>query len=124
MSSKSSNRSSEKTARGYWQVPRSFGLLETRREQLILTADGANYIADPTPEVLLELLQRNVAGFAEMLGYLAERPHRIRELLHRFRTELGVIWTADAQIKFRLGWLENLGVAEVDGDTWQLVRSI
>lgn len=115
--------SSEKTARGYWQVPRSFGLLETRGEQLTLTADGARYIADPGPEALLEVLRENVAGFTELLEYLAERPHRVDELLDRFRADLGVTWETDAQVNFRLGWLENLGVAEVDGDTWRTVRN-
>lgn len=114
--------SSEKTARGYWQVPRSFGLLETQGEQLTLTAEGASYIVDPTAEALLGLLQRNVAGFSEMLGYLAERPHRVGELLDRLRTDLGVTWETDAQINFRLGWLENLGAVEADGDTWRLAR--
>lgn len=112
--------SSEKTARGYWQVPRSFGLLETQGEQLTLTADGATYITQPTPDALLGLLKENVAGFTEMLEYLAERPHQVEELLERFRTDLGVTWETDAQINFRLGWLENLGVAESHGDSWQL----
>ena len=113
--------SSEKTARGYWQVPRSFGLLETQGEQLTLTADGATYITQPTPDVLLELLKENVAGFTEMLEYLAERPHQVEELLERFRADLGVTWETDAQINFRLGWLENLGAAESHGDSWRLM---
>ena len=112
--------SSEKTARGYWQVPRSFGLLETQGERLTLTPEGATYITQPTPDVLLELLKENVAGFTEMLQYLAERPQQVEELLKRTRADLGVTWETDAQINFRLGWLKNLGAAESHGDSWRL----
>ncbi len=36
---------------------------------------------------------------------------------------LGVASESDAQVKFRLGWLENLGVATQRGGRWELVRN-
>jgi restriction endonuclease Mrr len=111
--------SSEKVARGYWQVPRTFGLLETQGEHLTLTATGAEYLANSNPQALLDILRANVAGFDELVDYLAERPHRVDELLERLRHDLGVTWETEAQVNFRLGWLENVGAAEADGAYWR-----
>lgn len=112
--------SSRQTARGYWQVPRSFGLLDTQGEQLTLTTDGVGYMDDPQPEALLDILLKNVAGFTEILGYLADAPHDMDQLLLRLRDDLGVLWETDAQVNFRLGWLENLDMVTSDGTAWHL----
>lgn len=112
--------SSEKVARGYWQVLKSFGLVETDGEHLALTTEGATYIRDRSARLLLEFAERNVLGMRELLGYLDERPHTPAEILERMRSELGVTWQTDLQVGFRLGWLENLGVARADGESWTL----
>ena len=33
---------------------------------------------------------------------------------------LGVSWESDAQVRFRLGWLENLGLVVHKGGVWTL----
>jgi predicted transport protein len=114
--------SSGKVARGYWQVPKSFGLVETDGEHLALTTEGAAYLKDGSPELLLASATRNVLGISELLEYLRERPHTAEEILERMRSELGVSWETDLQVGFRLGWLENLGIAATDGDSWSLCR--
>ncbi len=112
--------SSEKVARGYWQVPKSFGLIEATGERLALTTEGAAYLKDASPRLLLEAAKRNVLGVRELLDYLGERPHRPEEILERMRTDLAVTWETDLQVGFRLGWLENMGVATPSGDVWTL----
>jgi len=112
--------SSEKTARGYWRVPRSFGLMQSEGEQLSLTSEGAAYISDLSPKALLKVLKDRVLGFAELLHFLQQRPHGINELLERFQEEVGVSWETDIQIDYRLGWLENLGAVVCDGKRWRL----
>lgn len=114
--------SSGKVARGYWQVPKSFGLVETDGEHLALTTEGATYLKDRSPELLLASATRNVLGVSELLEYLRERPHTPEEILERMRADLGVAWETDLQVGFRLGWLENLGIATVTGDAWALCR--
>jgi hypothetical protein len=111
--------SSEKVARGYWQVPRNFGLTETEGEQLAVTSDGAEYLSDPTAPRLYALAESNVVGFAELLVALQEHPRTPAELLAYLNGVLGTAWETEAQIRFRLGWLENLGLAEVDGEAWR-----
>jgi hypothetical protein len=114
---------SEKVARGYWQVPRSFGLMETIGERLALTADGALYLDSPRGEVLLGLLRESVAGFDELVAALEAGTLTTAEGLTLLNETLGVGWESDAQVKFRLGWLENLGVVVQRGGQWQLASN-
>ncbi len=114
---------SEKVARGYWQVPRSFGLLETIGERLALTPDGATYLASTSPELLLTVIRKSVAGFDELLAELDQHVLSADDGLRVLTESLGVEWESDAQVKFRLGWLENLGVAKQRGGRWELVRN-
>lgn len=109
---------SPKTSRGYWQVLRSFGLIETRGEQVSVTALGSEYLDDPTDERLLEIAREHVVGIDEMLAWLADRPHTAQELLDRSRVTLGVEWESLAQVQFRLGWLTILGAVAHTADQW------
>ena len=111
---------SEKVARGYWQVPRSFGLLETVGERMALTADGAAYLESPDSDNLLQLLRSSVAGFDELLIALRGHPLTADEGLKLLNEALDVEWESDAQVKFRLGWLENLGVVSQRSGHWEL----
>jgi hypothetical protein len=115
------NVSSEKVARGYLaSVLRPFGLIETQGEQLVLTSDGTEYLANPTSQALLTLACHNVAGFDEILQALQAGPESSAQLLDILRAELGVTWQTDAQIRWRLQWLANLGAVEEDSGRWHL----
>jgi len=112
---------SEKVVRSYWQVPRSFGLLETVGERLQLTADGATYTGSGDPDVLVAMMRKSVAGFEELIDELKSRPLSTGEALIFINEAIGVGWESDAQIKFRLTWLENLGVVIQRDGRWALV---
>ena len=111
---------SEKVARGYWQVPRSFGLLETVGERMQLTADGSTYIESGDSDLLVAFIRQSVAGFDELLEALHEGSVSTDEGLILLNEKLGVGWESDAQVKFRLSWLENLGVVTQDNGRWRL----
>lgn len=113
---------SEKVARGYWQVPRSFGLLETVGERMVLTADGASYLQTQDADTLLKLLRKSVAGFDELLDLLDTHTITLEEGRSLLNNVLGVEWESDAQVKFRLGWLQNLGVVTQQNGRWELNR--
>jgi restriction system protein len=110
---------SHKTARGYWQVLRSLGLIETRGEQVAVTALGTDYLDDPTNQRLLDIACEQVVGVEEMLLWLDERPHTMNELLTRLRDDLGVDWQSTAQVQYRLGWLNVLEAATAVDGVWQ-----
>ncbi len=115
------NVSSEKVARGYLaSVLRPFGLIETQGEQLVLTSDGTEYLANPTSQALLTLACHNVAGFDEILEALQADPKSSAQQLDILRAELGVTWQTDAQIRWRLQWLANLGSVKEDSGRWRL----
>ena len=120
---RASDATSTRRSRGYWQVPRSFGLLETVGERLALTPDGATYLASTSPELLLTVIRKSVAGFDELLAELDQHALSADEGLRVLTESLGVEWESDAQVKFRLGWLESLGVAKQRGGRSELVRN-
>ena len=114
--------SSSKVARSYLNsVLRPLNLIETQGEQITVTATGATYLEDPSSEALLAIARSNVAGFDELLETLSTGPKTTAALLDYLRSELGVAWETDAQVQFRLGWLENLGKVEGKHGTWTLL---
>jgi len=112
---------SRKTARGYWQVLRSFGLVDTEGEQLVVTALGSEYLEDPTDARLFQIARDRIVGINEMVEWLREAPRSVDELLAPFREHLDVEWESGAQIQFRLGWLTVLGVTTGSKGRWQTV---
>ena len=107
---------STKSARGYWQVLRSFSFIQSDGEQLVLTSDAVEYLGEPTPSALLEQMRREIAGTNELIDFLVDRPASVTELRHHINEVLGTQWESDAQVKFRLGWLSILGAVHVEAD--------
>ena len=115
--------SSQKVARGYLNsVLRSLDLVELEGDQIKLTAEGAAYLENPSASELLAIARRNVAGFDELLDGLAQGPMTTAELLTLLRGRLGVTWETDAQVGYRLGWLENMGQVAEDHGKWALLQ--
>lgn len=110
---------SRKTAKGYWKVPRSFGLTEMDGEQLTLTAEGVEYLADPTEAALLAQMQLHVAGVDDVLERLDEGPASNPELLELMKERIGVSWETDAQVNWRMRWLTLCGVVVADPAGWR-----
>lgn len=111
---------SEQVAANYWRVPRAYGLLESDGERLVLTGQGARYLENPTKEALLDILDANVVGFLEIRDYLRSSRRTAEEMRELLCHDLGLTWTTDAQVLWRLHWLETLGVVEPAGDAWRL----
>ena len=66
------------------------------------------------------MLRKSVAGFDELLAALGTGTLSTAEGLTLLNETLGVGWESDAQVKFRLGWLENLGVVVQRSGRWHL----
>ena len=114
---------SKKTARGYWQVLRSFGLTETDGERLTLTFTGAEYLSDPSDDALLDIARKRVVGMSEMIDWLESGSKTADELLQLAREHLDVTWDSLAQVQFRLGWLSVLGVVKGASGRWSVVKN-
>jgi hypothetical protein len=116
--------SSGKVARSYLNsVLRPLDLIETQGEQIAVTGTGAEYLAQSSSDAMLAIARQNVAGFDEILEALAAGAMPTSELLVLLQERLGVTWETDAQVKFRLGWLENLGRVHEQHGLWNLVPS-
>jgi restriction system protein len=115
---------SGKVARSYLNsVLRPFDLIETHGEQVALTLTGSTYLDDPSKDALLLIARQSVAGFDELLEELEDGSKTTVELLEVLRQELRVTWETDAQVRFRLGWLDNTGKVEEKHGQWSLVTS-
>lgn len=105
------NLQSHKAAASYLRVPHTLGLIEIVGESVYLTAVGREYLRNPSPSIVRDLLGARVSGCTDIVGVLQDRPRRIGPLTVRMR-ELGHTWTTDKQVRYRLRWLEEVGVVE------------
>jgi len=113
--------SSPKVVRSYFSsVLKSFGLVMTDGDRLLLTPVGSGYLDDPSSEALLAIARSSVAGFDEILARLGSAPASTADLLGLLRAELGVSWETDAQVGFRMGWLKVLGAVDGSPAEWCL----
>jgi hypothetical protein len=110
---------STKSAKGYWSVPRSFGLVETRMGRIILSAAGEHYVARPDATGLVAQLRAHVLGMSDLLELLAA-PRPLDDLMAELERRLETGWKTDAQVRWRLQWLAALGQAEVHDGVWGL----
>jgi hypothetical protein len=107
--------------RGYFaSVLRPLGLIATDGDRLLVTASGTAYLDDPSDQALLKIARTTVAGFDEILARLETGPASTQDLYAHLRSELGVTWETDAQVRFRLGWLEILGAVDGSSAEWRL----
>lgn len=110
---------SPKSAKSYWTVPRSFGLTEMDGDQLTLTAEGVEYLAEPTEEALLVQMRLHLAGIDEILERLAGGPASNSDLLDLLRDRIGVGWETDAQVNWRMRWLSICKAVAADPAGWR-----
>ncbi len=109
---------SRKTAKGYIEVPRLSGLIESRGDRLVLTTDAAAYLASAEEEDLYRVMASNIAGLDETLAKITAEPCDTRQLTDFLNRELGTEWETEAQATWRVRWLESFGKVERRGDLW------
>ncbi len=98
---------SRKTAKGYIEMVRLAGLIEPRADRLVITSDGASYLASTDPEDLYRTMCDNIAGLEETLDRIRETPATLPELTAFLNGRLGTEWDTDAQAGWRVQWLES-----------------
>ena len=103
---------SRKTAKGYIEMIRLAGLIEPRADRLVLTSDGAAYLASTDPDDLYRTMSDNIAGFEETLDRIRQSPATLPELTIFLNGMLGTQWDTDAQAGWRVQWLESFGKVE------------
>ena len=101
--------SSRRAVRSYLYVIAALGLIEAESHRANLTASGRRYLKTKNPRIIENALRVRVAGVEELLALLDERPRRIGLLLVEMNS-LGFGWQTQSQVRYRLRWLEEVGV--------------
>lgn len=110
--------SSHKAADSYLRVPHTLGLIEIVGQSVYLTDVGLDYLHNPSREVVRDMLNTRISGCTDIAAALDGRPRRIGPLTAMMR-ELGHHWSTNSQVRYRLRWLEEVGVVERLGGTRQ-----
>jgi len=109
---------SEASARSYWRVPKSMGLSYFDGERLVLSSAGAEYLKVRSSEMLVDLLRANVVGIEEIIDAIAVAPRSNDDVSNLMNGLPGINWETDVQVKWRLKWLEVLGVIRFEDGRW------
>lgn len=88
------------------------GLTNRHGSRIELSEAGIAWLSDPNREDLFRLMHARVAYFGEMLARIAEAPATVEDL-HREATGAYLMtWSSYDQVRRRLAWLHDLGLAE------------
>ncbi len=115
--------SSEKTAAGYVNVPRTMGFVTASNGKFSLTPEGKQALQTRELEYIYRVFASNVFGIDEIMVFLntsgtAQSPADIMEFLAQNHD---VEWTTLVQVNFRLYWLQSLGKIKKTLDGWEIV---
>ena len=103
---------SKKTAGGYVRALGTVGAVSFDGERIRLTPEAAEFMKDRDPAKAQRMFLDNVAGAEEAYEFLKGGPRTAEKVHERLQEALGVNWETLAQTRWRLYWLESLGLAE------------
>lgn len=100
----------ERTGISYLRVVHGLGLLDIVGQSIYQTVQGRQYLETHDAAVVRHALFTRIDGCTAIVELLEERPlkiGRIRDLM----SEHGYgYWQTDSQLRYRLRWLEEVGV--------------
>jgi len=108
------------TANGYIRVLVALGFVEVSSGRVSLTPAGREFVETRDAELVRSALRTRIVGVRELIDEL-ERGPRTVEQLQQVLNELGLAWETNAQLGWRLHWLESVGAVTVDGGEFRIV---
>jgi hypothetical protein len=103
------------TANGYIRVLVALGFVEVSSGQISLTPSGREFVESHDLHVVREALRMRIVGVKELLDELKDGQRTMTQL-QEVLAEVGLAWETNAQLGWRLHWLESAGlVAATDG---------
>jgi C-terminal AAA-associated domain len=111
------------TANGYIRVLVALGFVELTSGQISLTPAGREFVETQDIELVREALRARVVGVQELLDELAQGA-RTMEQLQQVLGEVGLAWETNAQLGWRLHWLESVELVAADNGKYQLVQPV
>ncbi len=111
---------SDKTIPSYINVLRTLGLIVVDGGRIELTLAGQQCLTENPRHVLTTQLRKRVAGVEEILSALESGPLTVGDVHMILLKELGVTWETPNQTKFRLLWMQNVGLIAQDDGRYRL----
>lgn len=102
---------SRKAALSYLRVASTLDLVTLLGPHVSLTRSGLAYAETHSPALVRHALLERVAGTEELLAAIDESPMRMSGACEHMRT-LGYDWSTQSQVRYRLRWLEAVGLVE------------
>lgn len=109
------------TANGYIRVLVALGFVEVSGGQISLTPAGREFAETHDIELVREALRTRVVGVKELLDELA-KGSRTMEELQQVLSEVGLAWETNAQLGWRLHWLESVELVTADNGEFRLLQ--
>lgn len=113
---------SSTTANGYVRVLVALGFLELTGGQVTLTPAGRKFTESHDVELVREALRTRILGVNDLLDELAKGRRTMQQLQHVL-AELGLAWETNAQLAWRLHWLESVGLVVASDGHFELAPS-
>jgi hypothetical protein len=107
------------TANGYLRVLVALGFIELGSGQISLTPTGREFVRTRDVEFVREALRTRVVGVSELISELGDGPRTLQQL-QQVLTDLGLAWETNAQVGWRLHWLESVGLVVADDGKYRL----
>jgi MoxR-like ATPase len=103
-------------ANGYRNLLKGFGLIAILDDDRIsITPVGNDYLAEPTPQRVFEILHSNFTGILETLVVIRANPGSSTEETNQLLAKvLGATWQTSNQASFRRNWMLSIGAIERD----------
>lgn len=108
------------TANGYIRVLVALGFIELASGQVSLTPAGREFVETRDIRLVHEALRARIVGVRELLAELDDGPRTMQEL-QQVLSELGLAWETNAQVGWRLHWLESVGLVFASDGRFRLV---
>jgi hypothetical protein len=110
------------TAHGYVRVLVALGFIEVSSGQISLTPAGRKFVETHDVELVRAALRERVVGVKELLAELVEGPRTMEEL-QQVLADVGLAWETNAQLGWRLHWLESVGLVVAANGYFRVVEA-
>jgi hypothetical protein len=101
----------------------ALGFVEVNNGQIALTPLGRAFAETHDVELVREALRARIVGVEELLDELSQGPRTMQDL-QSILADVGLAWETNAQLGWRLHWLESVELVFAEGGTYRLAEPI
>jgi len=114
---------SKKAASGYIRALNTVGAVVFDGERIKLTPEAADFMEDQNVKKAQRMFLDSVAGAEEAYDFMKNGPKTVERINDHIKEAIKVSWESEAQTRWRLYWLESLGLVEKTKNGYQVIRT-